>query len=145
MKVRIYSSPVVGWAGIFANHGWIAISSPKEFLWDEDDNAAPLWKVFEIIDIKVPDHLQVYHTRTPESPGPGRSFALNTVLRGEVELHDDYYDNLSAHILTYPNRCRYVRYPGPNSNSFIQWILNEYPEIDIKLPWNMIGKDFKDA
>ena len=32
---------------------------------------------------------------------------------------------------------------GPNSNSYMQWILNEFPNSDLKLPWNAFGKGFK--
>lgn len=29
---------------------------------------------------------------------------------------------------------------GPNSNTYTQWVLNKFPEWDIKLPWNAFGK-----
>ena len=31
---------------------------------------------------------------------------------------------------------------GPNSNTFPQWVLNHFPETNIKLPWNAIGKNY---
>lgn len=31
---------------------------------------------------------------------------------------------------------------GPNSNTYLQWILNKFPEFKIKLSWRFIGKDF---
>lgn len=43
-----------------------------------------------------------------------------------------------------------VRYPfcdeyalwGPNSNTFVQWILNEFPEFPARLPWNSFGRGY---
>lgn len=31
---------------------------------------------------------------------------------------------------------------GPNSNSFVQWILNKFPEANLNLPWNAFGKNY---
>jgi hypothetical protein len=32
---------------------------------------------------------------------------------------------------------------GPNSNTYIQWCLNQFPEWEIKLPKNAFGKNFE--
>lgn len=42
----------------------------------------------------------------------------------------------------YPLGHRY-RYLGPNSNTFIQWVLNHFPDLDYKLPWRAMGKGYK--
>ncbi len=45
---------------------------------------------------------------------------------------------------TYPHRDHYVL-RGPNSNTYAQWIINQFPEAQQKmsLPWNAFGKNFK--
>ena len=43
----------------------------------------------------------------------------------------------------YPYRDVYHFYPGPNSNTYIQWILDAFPEANIKLPWNCFGKKYQ--
>lgn len=30
-----------------------------------------------------------------------------------------------------------------NSNTYTQWVLDQFPDVDIELPWNAIGKKFK--
>lgn len=42
---------------------------------------------------------------------------------------------------TYPARFR-SKLLGPNSNAYIQWVLDHFPEADMKLPWNAIGKGY---
>ncbi len=42
---------------------------------------------------------------------------------------------------TYPYRERYA-YTGPNSNTYAQWVLNQFPDSGLKLPWNAFGKHF---
>lgn len=31
---------------------------------------------------------------------------------------------------------------GPNSNTYIQWVLNKFPESQMKLPWNAFYKNY---
>ncbi len=39
---------------------------------------------------------------------------------------------------TYPYCNNYVVW-GPNSTTYIDWVLKAFPELKIKLPWNAIG------
>lgn len=39
----------------------------------------------------------------------------------------------------YPYRDTYSFF-GPNSNTYVEWILNQYPEAQMRLPWNAFGK-----
>ncbi len=43
----------------------------------------------------------------------------------------------------YPYQENYYLFPGPNSNTYVAWILRKFPELDIKLPWNAFGKNFR--
>ena len=39
--------------------------------------------------------------------------------------------------------CHAYSLTSPNSNSYITWILNHFPEVEIKLPWNAFGKGYE--
>lgn len=39
--------------------------------------------------------------------------------------------------------CDKYSFFGPNSNTYLQWVLNKFPELNIKLSWHFIGKGFK--
>lgn len=43
---------------------------------------------------------------------------------------------------TYNNRNEY-KLLGPNSNTYTQWIINNFPESKLKLPYNAYGKNYK--
>lgn len=43
---------------------------------------------------------------------------------------------------TYPH-CNQYAFRGPNSNTYAQWVLNQFPESGFSLPWNAFGKGFK--
>ncbi len=34
---------------------------------------------------------------------------------------------------------------GPNSNTYTQWVLDQFPRVKLKLPINAFGKDYKIA
>ena len=51
----------------------------------------------------------------------------------------DFVEN-SKETYTYSDEYHFT---GPNSNTYIQWTLNNFPEIKVKLPWNCFGKNYK--
>lgn len=46
---------------------------------------------------------------------------------------------IKSSIKNYPYKDNY-KFLGENSNTYTQWILNHFPELEIKLPWNSFGK-----
>ena len=42
---------------------------------------------------------------------------------------------------TYPFSFKFSL-TGPNSNTYAQWVLNSFPESNLKLPWNSFGKNY---
>ncbi len=49
---------------------------------------------------------------------------------------------IRAAIAAYPWADHYVTWPGPNSNTFVAWVLRAVPELGVELPPTAIGKDF---
>ncbi len=43
---------------------------------------------------------------------------------------------------TYPYCYEYSIF-GPNSNTYIKWVLDHFPEFLVRLPWNAIGRGHK--
>lgn len=41
----------------------------------------------------------------------------------------------------YPYLKKYIL-TGPNSNTYVQWVLNKFPELKVKLSWHFIGKNY---
>ncbi len=42
----------------------------------------------------------------------------------------------------YPFCYKYNLMLGPNSNTFVQWVINKFPEAKFKLSWRAIGKNY---
>ena len=43
---------------------------------------------------------------------------------------------------SYPYKDKYF-IAGPNSNTYIKWVFDNFPEFSIELPWSFIGKNYK--
>jgi Protein of unknown function (DUF3750) len=42
--------------------------------------------------------------------------------------------------VTYPYLDHYRLIRGPNSNTYVQWVLKHFPDSHLRLPWNSFGK-----
>lgn len=67
---------------------------------------------------------------------------LGQIEGGEGSIAQKIIEFIENSKEAYPYKGRYVL-TGPNSNTYIQWVLDAFPEWNIKLPWNFFGKNFK--
>ena len=65
---------------------------------------------------------------------------LLTSLEGEAARRVADFIERSPTI--YPYRDRYFL-GGPDSDTYAQWVLNQFPEWKVRLPWNCFGKNFR--
>jgi len=68
---------------------------------------------------------------------------IGSITGDENSLAREMHDFINTESLNYRYKNIYKVYPGPNSNTYIQWILNKFPESKITLPWNCFGKNYK--
>ena len=76
------------------------------------------------------------------------SYILPSTLHGAIEGGEGsvaarMIDMLERSLREYPHRDRYA-YMSPNSNTYAQWVINQFPESGFKLPWNSFGKGFRE-
>ena len=130
--VRVYAANVWGVRGRFAVHTWIATKAKD----------AETYTIYQVIG------WQLRRTGTARSITQGNPdrpwFGSPPVLLHEIEgaRAGPLVDKIQAAAESYPYPNEYRMLPGPNSNSFIQWILLEVPEIGFSLPAKAIGKSW---
>lgn len=73
-----------------------------------------------------------------------KRFCWKAKLAGQTkgDLAKRMIDFIKASPENYPHSHKYSLL-GPNSNTYIQWILDHFPEFKTKLPWNAFGKNHK--
>ncbi len=85
--------------------------------------------------------------RTNAYPADGRwySNAPKVLLALHGAKAEALIPQIEAAVRAYPysGRGDYKIWPGPNSNSFIAHVLRQVPELDLALPPEAIGRDFR--
>lgn len=71
----------------------------------------------------------------------------NSKLEGFIEgdrnsLAKKMTDFIETSSKSYPYKNRYNLFYGPNSNTFIQWIISRFPRSGFKLSWRAVGKNY---
>jgi len=66
---------------------------------------------------------------------------INKIIQGG--LAQKIINVVENSIENYPYKNEYSFYPGPNSNTYVQWIVDKCPELELKLPQNAFGKNYR--
>jgi hypothetical protein len=127
--IRVFAARTVRWRGIFAVHSWIVVKNRGAARYSRYDYTA--WGEPIRIDGFAPD---------------GRWFGAvpDTVVGADGDKAEQMIPKIHAAVESY----RFKRYgdyrpwPGPNSNTFIQAILDAVPALHAVLPPTAIGKDY---
>jgi hypothetical protein len=129
--VHVYAARTGRWKGIFAHHSWVVIKERGSGSYVRYDKVA--WGRPVKIDNWAPD---------------ARWYGHQPTLIGSVEgaAAEALIPKIKAAVARYPyNRSGgYAVWPGPNSNSFVSYVLAAIPESRIALPPTAIGKDWRD-
>jgi len=130
--VQVYAARAVRWRGYFGVHTWIA-AKPRD---------AESYTVYEVngwrlrrtgTAISISD-------RPPDSRWFGNAPALVAEIRGDAA--EAAIPRIEQAVERYPYAEHYRVWPGPNSNTFVAFVLREVPALTADLPPTAIGKDY---
>lgn len=132
--VQLYAARAINWRGYFAVHSWIAIKEKN----------ADSYVTYQVTGFEVRRGGPA--VRISEEAPDRRWFDAEPVLLQQLagEEAETAIPKIRAAAASYPYPKSYRAWPGPNSNTFISYILRRVPEIGIELPPNAIGKDWID-
>lgn len=132
--VQIYAARAHGWRGNYAVHTWIATK----------DKDADHYLVYQVVGWRSRRGLPVVGV---ERDLPDRKwFDHPPELLFELKGPDaeTMIPRLQQAAKDYPYQNFYRLWPGPNSNSFIAFMIRHTPGISLELPSHAIGKDWID-
>ncbi|HMY80323.1 MAG TPA: DUF3750 domain-containing protein [Candidatus Absconditabacterales bacterium] len=140
----VYSTPLP-FPFNFALHTWIVIISPDSeahryeihmFKNKKHKEQGYFYKDDEILNVGLKKYLW---KKEPKYDGK-----IIVKISGEKgSLAQKVVEFIQKNIESYKFKKKYLHIPGPNCNTLTQWILDKFPEIGIKLPWNAFGKNYK--
>lgn len=121
----------------FFRHPWIVLNKKGEI---------SRWEIKHFINKENNTHLFV--NNQPPFEGINKTTLIKAkwsskvlkVLEGEIALKVIALVEKTKEEYQYLDRyC----FNGPNSNTYLSWVLRSFPEIDLKLSWRFIGKNYK--
>ncbi len=130
--VQIYYARAFSWRGSFGVHPWISWKRANEKQYTVSEVTS--WNIRRTgsaVDLRqdIPDRL--WYDKEP-----------TVLFEARGEKADKIIDQLVPLINKYPFKSKYVLWPGPNSNTFIAYLIREIKELDIELPPHAVGKDY---
>lgn len=126
--VQIYAARAFNWRGAFGVHTWIA-TKPA---------GASSYLVHQVTRWSHP-------SATTRRSAPDRAWFGNPPW-----LLADYRGDAAARMIplitdavaAYPLSGHYQAWPGPNSNTFVAWVVRQVPGLRVQLPALAVGKDY---
>lgn len=127
--VYVMAAKTGRWKGGFAVHTWI-VTKPE---------GAPNYTRYEVVGWGKPLRVNAY---APDARWYSNEPQIVKVIHGNQAK--SIIPKIEKAVAQYPysDRGDYNLWPGPNSNSFVSYVLNQVPEIGIVAPANAVGRDF---
>ncbi|GHB17185.1 DUF3750 domain-containing protein [Salinicola rhizosphaerae] len=126
--VQVYAARTFEWRGAFGVHTWIATKTA----------GASRYRVYQVLSWRRPTVESGY--ATPDRNWYGNPPTLLADIRGDSAARA--IQTIERVVPRYPEANRYRIWPGPNSNTFIAWVVRQVPELSVDFPPNAIGKDY---
>jgi hypothetical protein len=130
--VQVYGAPVWGVRGRFAIHTWIATKA-------RNDTTYTIYHVLGWRKLRGMSVVSI-DEGVPNQKWFGSEPTLLLDKRGEDA--QDLIGKIDQAARQYPYPDTYTMWPGPNSNSFIEWIGLNVPELGMALPAKALGKNW---
>jgi hypothetical protein len=129
-RILVFSARTGRWKGIFAVHSWIVL---------KPENAKSYTR-YDLTGFGRPIHVNGW---APDARWFGNTPRVVGDISGPAAAAA--IPKIRAAIDAYPfaRLGDYRLWPGPNSNTFVASVLRAAPELDIALPPEAIGKDFR--
>jgi hypothetical protein len=126
--IQVYGARAFGWRGYFAIHTWL-VTKPE---------GAGSYTVHEVTGWGT------NKVRSYPSPPDRAWYGAPPVLLASVagDTASQLIPRIEQAITDYPYPNTYQAWPGPNSNTFVAWIIRQSPGLDVNLPNTAIGKDY---
>ncbi|OLO06089.1 MULTISPECIES: DUF3750 domain-containing protein [Salinicola] len=126
--VQVYAARTFEWRGAFGVHTWIATKA----------EGASRYRVYQVLSWRRPTVETGY--ALPDRQWYGNPPTLLAEIRGDKAARA--IREIERVVPDYPDPDRYRIWPGPNSNTFVAWVVRQVPELSVDFPPNAIGKDY---
>lgn len=127
--VHVYTANAFNWRGYFGVHSWIATKEKN----------ADHYITYHVTGFRNGGNVAI-RKDVPDRRWFGAEPTLIEELKGEKA--EAAIPKIAAAAKAYPYQDTYRLWPGPNSNTFISYIIRNTDELGVELPPRAIGKDW---
>ena len=133
-KVELRAAKIPGLPGIFADHYWLLVLHGVE---SSHNQTCDRWEIWQHPNQNNScwGHLHKNLLGPHQGVGNGQSRLIQRWLNDDALLMVKKIESSPTH---YPFIQKYRYWPGPNSNTFAQWIVRDTIELGVRA----IGKSF---
>jgi len=130
--VQVYAARTYSWRGAFAVHSWIAVKPEN----------ADKYTIYQVMGWYLRRGLPA--VSVSNDVPDRRWYGAEPMLIGEVRGKEaqEAIPAIEKAVADYPYAKEYRAWPGPNSNTFISYIIRNVPQLKMTLPPLAIGKDW---
>ncbi len=129
-RVLVFAARAGGWKGVFAVHTWVVV---------KPDNATTYTR-YDVMGFGQPVRVNMH---APDAYWFGDRPRLVADVRGAAAAGAIPKIEAAVKIYPYATWGSYRVWPGPNSNTFTASLLRAAPELDIAMPSEAVGRDFR--
>jgi hypothetical protein len=129
-RVYVFAARTASWRSIFAVHTWIVVKPAN----------ATDYTRYEVTGFGQPLHV---NGRPPDSYWIGNRPEMIAAIGGERAAAAIPKIEQAIRSYAYIADGAYRLWPGPNSNTFVATVLRAVPELEVAMPPEAIGKDFR--
>lgn len=129
-RVLVFTGRAGGWKGVFAVHSWVVYKRA----------GAPGWTRYDVVGWGNPVRRNNW---APDGRWYGSSPAVIADIKGDAAEKLIPKIEASIRSYTFANYGDYRIWPGPNSNTFVAAVLRAIPDMQVTLPPNAIGRDYR--
>jgi hypothetical protein len=129
-RVLVFAARAGGWKSIFAVHTWIVVKPAN----------ATAYTRYDVMGFGQPVRINLHD---PDAYWFGDRPQLIADVRGERAA--SAIPKIEAAVKVYPYSAfgSYRVWPGPNSNTFTATVLRAAPELEIAMPSEAVGRDYR--
>ena len=133
--VQVYGADVWGFRGRFAIHTWIATKGVGEHTYN----------IYQVVgwQLRRSGTSVSVEQGMPDRPWFRSPPLLLHELKGVSAR--PLVNQIAQAVADYPFEDQYVMWPGPNSNSFTEWVARRVPDLELQLPAKAIGKSWMES
>jgi hypothetical protein len=131
--IVLLSAKAFSWRGMFSTHTWLATKLPNQ-------NYYTIYQVIGWNQYRNKPIVDISHG-IPDRNWYGNKPKVEDIMLGSAALQ--LIPKIQMAVKHYSYAKYYHAWPGPNSNTFTNYVIQSVPALHFQMPYNALGRDYQ--